>query len=163
MPAPAHWRIESVDAANLYQAAEIHAVSWRASHADLCTPDFIAAHTTERQREYLRKKLETGSRIFLLTDEIPVGLVAVTGNVIEDLYVLPDRQGRGCGTALLRFAIQQCAGMPTMWVLETNQRAARLYEREGFRPSGRVQRDNGPLAEIEYTRSEDDKCCSQVI
>ena len=139
MPAPAHWRIESVDA------------------ADLCTPDFIAAHTTERQREYLRKKLETGSRIFLLTDEIPVGLVAVTGNVIEDLYVLPDRQGRGCGTALLRFAIQQCAGMPTMWVLETNQRAARLYEREGFRPSGRVNRDNGPLAEIEYTRSEDDR------
>lgn len=86
-----------------------------------------------------------------------MGLVAVTGNVIEDLYVLPDRQGRGCGTALLRFAIQQCAGMPTMWVLETNQRAARLYEREGFRPSGRVNRDNGPLAEIEYTRSEDDR------
>ena len=57
--------ITPVDAGNLESAAELHAVCWRASHAGICTPEFLAAHTTERQRDYLRKKLQGGSRIFL--------------------------------------------------------------------------------------------------
>ena len=142
--------IVPVDGTNLDEAAEVHAISWQASHAEICTPAFLAAHTPARQREYLREKLQGGSRIFLLTDGIPVGLATVTGNRIEDLYVLPRLQGRGYGTALLSHAIRECAGTPTLWVLETNRRAARLYTRLGFRPTGRIDRSSGPLAEIEY-------------
>ena len=85
-----------------------------------------------------------------MTAEIPAGLISVTGNLIEDLYVLPSREGRGYGTALLRQAVGACSGIPTLWLLETNQRAKAFYERRGFRPTGNVNRDNGPLAEIEY-------------
>ena len=150
------WIVEPVSEANLTQAAELHAVSWRDSHRAVCAPEFLAAHTTERQRSYLQKKLESGSRIFLLTDKFPVGLVAVTGNLIEDLYVHPDCQCKGYGTALVRYAIRECAGIPTLWLLETNVRAGRLYERLGFRPTGRINRDNGPLAEIAYSLQADD-------
>lgn len=143
-------RIVPVTEENLDAAAEIHAAGWRASHAAVCAPDFVAAHTAARQREYLTRKLERGSRIFLLTDGEPAGLVSVTGNLIEDLYVHPGQQGRGYGSALLRHAIRECAGTPTLWLLETNEQARRFYKARGFRPTGKVNRDSGPLAEIEY-------------
>lgn len=142
--------IAQVDESNLDAAAEVHAISWRASHREICRPEFVAAHTTARQREYLRKKLQGGSCLFLLMDDVSVGLVTVTGNLIEDLYVLPDRQGQGYGTLLLQHAIRECSGTPTLWVLETNCRAAQFYKHRGFRPTGSVNRGNGPLAEIEF-------------
>ncbi len=125
-------------------------MSWRASHANFCAPVFVAAHTTERQRAYLLRKMDCGSRFFLLCAPEPVGIVSVTGSVIEDLYVLPSQQRRGYGTALLHYAMQECEDRPVLWVLENNRRALRLYEREGFRPTGRVNCEHGPLAEIEY-------------
>lgn len=141
--------ITPVDETNLDAAAEIHAVTWRASHREICDADFVAAHTPERQRTYLQKKISAGSRIFLLTAEKPVGLVCVTGDLIEDLYVLPEDQGKGYGTALLRRAVTECAGRARLWLLETNTKAKVFYERRGFRPTGTVCRDHGPLAEIE--------------
>ena len=148
------WAIQPVDEHYLDAAAEVHAVSWRASHAEFCAPAFVAAHTAERQRAYLRKKMDGGSRFFLLCAPEPLGIVSVTGCLIEYLYVLPDWQGRGYGTALLRYAIEKCVDSPVLWVLENNRRAIRLYERMGFRPTGRVNRENGPLSEIEYTLTE---------
>lgn len=143
--------IAAVGEENLEAAAEVHAICWRASHREICTPEFLAAHTTERQLSYLRGKLRGGSRIFLLRDRIPVGLVSVTANLIEDLYVLPDRQGQGYGTLLLERAIRECSGTPTLWTLETNHRARRFYEGLGFCPTGRINREKGPLAEIEFS------------
>ena len=140
-----------LESAALRQAAEVHAVSWRDSHRAFCPPDFVEAHTPERQYGYLRKKEEEGSRIFLLlAGGLPVGLVTVTGSVIADLYVLPDKQNRGYGTFLLRYALEQCEGSPTLWILENNAGAERLYRREGFLPTGRVTEHPGGLKEIEF-------------
>ena len=149
-----NWAIRPVDERNLDAAAEVHAASWRASHAEFCAPAFVAAHTAERQRTYFLRKMDGGSRFFLLYAPEPVGVVSVTGCLIEDLYVLPDRQNRGCGTALLRHAIRECEGRPVLWILENNHRAIRLYERVGFQPTGRVNREHGPLAELEYALTE---------
>ena len=110
-------------------------------------------HTPERQRAYLGKKLDGGAKLFMLVDEGPVGIVSVTGSLIEDLYVLPDRQNRGCGTRLLQFAVKQCADTPTLWVLENNVDAARLYRRMGFREAGRRNAVAEGLDEIEFAMS----------
>ena len=135
----------------LRKAAEVHAVAWQDSHRSFCPPDFVAAHTPERQYGYLRDKAEAGSRIFLLLrEETPVGVVTVTGSVIADLYVLPEAQNRGYGTYLLRHAVEQCEGSPTLWILENNTGAERLYRREGFLPTGRVLAHPGGLDEIEF-------------
>ena len=134
----------------LRQAAEVHAVSWRDSHHAFCPPDFVAAHTPERQYAYLREKADAGSRVFLLlAGSLPVGVVTVTGGTIADLYVLPEERNRGYGTVLLRYAIAQCQGSPTLWILENNAGAERLYRREGFLPTGRILEHPGGLSEQE--------------
>ena len=144
-------RIIPVDESNIRDAAEIHSASWQESHRSFCSPDFVALHTPEHQLAYLREKMEQGSRIFMLTDGEPVGIVSVTGSLIEDLYILPEYQNRGYGTLLLRYAVRQCAGVPTLWILENNRDAERLYLREGFRKTGRRNAITDRLDEIEFS------------
>ena len=90
----------------------------------------------------------------MLVDDEPVAVVSVTGSLIEDLYVLPGRQNKGYGTLLLEYALRQCAGTPTLWILENNKGAERLYRRMGFRKTGRVHTVTDGLDEIEFTLTE---------
>ena len=143
--------IESVKEENVARAAAVHSAAWQASHKDFCSADFVARHTPERQETYLREKMRRGARIFLLSEDRPLGLVSVTGSLIEDLYVLPEVQNRGYGTQLLRFAVRQCEGTPTLWILENNTGAAKLYRREGFRETGRRSFIADGLDEIEFS------------
>lgn len=146
--------IELVTNANIGQAAEVHAISWRESHRDICTEEFIAAHTTERQVRYLKSQLDNGAEIYLMSDKTrPVGIVSLLGDVIGDLYMLPDEQGRGYGTKLLRFAMEKCTGTPTLWVLSSNRRAMNLYERLGFHATGECHILSETLSEIEMVYS----------
>ena len=146
--------IISVDQANLLQAAAIHSISWQDSHRAFCTPDFIDLHSPDRQREYLNSKLNNGTKIYMLVEDEPIGIVSVTGGLIEDLYILPDRQNRGYGTKLLQYAIEQCTDTPTLWILENNTEAERLYRRMGFKKTGRKNAITGELDEIEFTLTE---------
>ena len=59
--------IVPVDETNLLQAATIHSISWKESHRAFCTPDFIETHTPDRQREYLRNKINNGTKLYMLT------------------------------------------------------------------------------------------------
>ena len=142
--------IISVDKTNLVQAAIIHSISWKESHRAFCTPDFIESHTPERQRDYLNKKMNSGTRIYMLVEEKPIGIVSVTNSLIEDLYVLPNMQNMGYGTKLLQYAIDQCTDTPTLWILENNTKAERLYHRMGFRKTGRKNSITGGIDEIEF-------------
>ena len=146
--------IVPVDQSNICQAAEVHSVSWQESHRSFCSADFIALHTPEHQQEYLSEKISRGSRVFMLVDDEPVAVVSVTGSLIEDLYVLPGRQNKGYGTLLLEYAVRQCTGTPTLWILENNKGAERLYRRMGFRKTGRVHAVTDGLDEIEFTLTE---------
>lgn len=141
--------IVPVDESNLLEAAAVHAAAWRASHRAFCTPEYVESHTAERQAAYLQRKLDAKSRIFLLVDEEPKGVVSVNGNLIEDLYVLPGQQGRGYGTKLLRFAAAVATGTPTLRILENNAGARRLYTRLGFFETGNRKITPGGLDEIE--------------
>lgn len=146
-------KILLVDALSLPLAAQVHAQAWRQSHRDFCSPEFVEMHTAERQKEYLRQKQREGCRLYLLWAPSPAGVVAVSPKgVIQDLYVLPQMQNRGLGTALLRFAAEQCGQQAFLWILENNQGARRLYLRNGFRETGRVE-NGGRLAQIELSLS----------
>lgn len=142
--------IVRVDTETAAQAGAVHAAAWRASHAQLCSRPFLERHTPERQTAYLRGKMAGGSTLFLLLDGGPVGVVSVRGSVIEDLYVLPERQRCGYGTQLLRHAMAQCCAYPTLWCLSSNTDAIRLYKRSGFAPTGRRHRLSACLDEIEF-------------
>ena len=142
--------IAAVNEENVRAAAEVHAVSWRESHRAVCSPDFVEAHTAERQEAYLRGKLAEGSMIYLLLEDgKALGLVSRSGSLIADCYVLPEEQRKGYGSALLRRAIADCPETPRLWILETNTRAERLYERFGFRRTGKRMEHPGGVDEVE--------------
>ena len=142
--------IVPVDETNLLQAATIHSISWKESHRAFCTPDFIETHTPDRQREYLRNKMNNGTKFYMLIEEKPIGVVSVTKSLIEDLYILPDMQNMGYGTKLLLYAVGQCTDTPTLWILENNINAERLYRRIGFKEIGRKNAITNRLDEIEF-------------
>ena len=144
--------IVPVDDSNIAAAGAVHAESWRESHS-FCTPEFVAAHTAETQTEYLRREMDAGKALFLLLDPEPVGVVSVQEDLIENLYVLPEKQGRGYGSALVDFAAARCQGAPRLWVLNVNEKARRFYEARGFRETGERRELNHGLAELEMTRS----------
>ena len=135
---------------NLTQAAAVHSAAWKESHRAFCTPEFVELHTPERQMKYLQSKMDGGAKLFLLVENGPVGIVSVTDSLIEDLYVLPEKQNRGYGTKLLEFAVSLCTDTPTLWILENNTNAERLYLRTGFQKTGRKHSVTNGLDEIEY-------------
>jgi GNAT superfamily N-acetyltransferase len=86
----------------------------------------------------------------MLVEEKPIGVVSVTKGLIEDLYILPDMQNMGLGTKLLLYAVGQCTDTPTLWILENNINAERLYRRIGFKETGRKNAITNKLDEIEF-------------
>ncbi|MBR2835162.1 MAG: GNAT family N-acetyltransferase [Coriobacteriales bacterium] len=142
--------IVKVDQTNIMEAASVHSVSWQESHSSFCTPEFIALHTPEHQRIYLQNKIDNGSTVYMFVEKEPIGIVSVIGNLIEDLYVLPSHQNQGHGTQLLQFAMNHCDGIPTLWILENNMKAEKLYRKMGFKETGRVNAVASGLDEIEF-------------
>lgn len=136
-------------------AGHVHAASWRASHRDVCSPAFVAAHTAQRQTAYLRGEMAAGKQLWLLMDPEPSGVVSVAGDLVENLYVLPGRWGRGYGTLLLEHALRQCRGTPRLTVLSSNERALGWYLRRGFREAGRRPLRGG-LEEIDMILCKED-------
>ena len=143
--------IKELEKSDLMTAAIIHSESWKDSHKEICSSEFIAIHTPERQEEYLRKEMKKGKKIYILIDKKPFGIVSVYGNLIENLYVLPTEQNKGYGTQLLKFAVRQCVGVPSLWILGTNNGAKRLYERYGFNLTGNINKISDKLCEYELS------------
>ena len=122
-------KIELVTEDTIQQAVTVYTASWRESHKDICSPEFL------RDRDYagyLAKKL---GNLYLLYDGETVGIFYLDGENFGDLYVRPDCQGRGYGTACLRFALEQSRFL-RLTVLSSNSKAIRLYEKLGFRFTG---------------------------
>jgi len=146
--------IVAVDESNVALAAEVRSKSWQESHRSFCSREFVETHTPEQQAGYLRGRLLDGKSLYMLVEARPVGIVSVCGNLIEDLYILPGEQHKGYGTKLLLFAVNRCAGTPTLWVLSNNQNAYALYAKHGFRKTGKQNKLSGTLAECEMRYGE---------
>lgn len=90
--------IIEVNETNILEASTVHSISWKESHRSFCSEDFIELHSPERQLSYIRNKIDTGSKFFMLVKDAPIGVASITDSLIEDLYVLPDKQNNGYGT-----------------------------------------------------------------
>ena len=107
--------------------------------------------------ERMRFLLELGDTVVLLAGGGPDGLAVLrfrlsiwSSNLecyLAELYVKPERRGRGLGRALMEAAIdtaqQQGASYMDLGTSEADVVARRLYERLGF--SNRERRPDGPV------------------
>lgn len=79
--------------------------------------------------------------VLLVEDEVVVAregatiaaVLATRPGWIDQLYVLPNAQGRGVGRALLARAMAHSKGQLQLWAFTRNPRARRFYESAGFR------------------------------
>ncbi len=129
--------IVSVNKENLSEAAKVYMDSWKESHKDICSAEFIEKHDLEYMKNYLNDKLKDLYVIYIYyADEIPVGIVGInpTDEEICLLYVSPENQGKGYGTKLLNHALSLCKN-PYITVLDTNTKAIDFYLKRGFVPA----------------------------
>ncbi|MCI5801567.1 MAG: GNAT family N-acetyltransferase [Oscillospiraceae bacterium] len=80
-------------------------------------------------------------------DGIVKGLVRISGDQVEELYVDPFFQGEGVGSRLLCFAVGQ-KGCRFLWVLEKNKKAVAFYQSHGFAGTGERKPQEGTEEEI---------------
>jgi ribosomal protein S18 acetylase RimI-like enzyme len=81
-----------------------------------------------------------------------VGFLSTYGTFLDQLFVDPDHQRCGIGTALMTLALQRSPAVATLTVFEQNTPARRFYERLGFREVRRFQNEEAKAVELLYSR-----------
>ncbi len=134
--------------------AEVHVASWRWAYRGQVPDEILGSLSVDEREAMWRRSLEEGKeRTAVAIDESGslVGFVGTgpagdddaderTGEVYA-IYVLEDAAGSGIGTALLRRGEDDLRSdgyrRVTLWVLTSNVRAHRFYERNGWVFDGR--------------------------
>jgi GNAT superfamily N-acetyltransferase len=99
---------------------------------DQALPWLAGLHTPEEDRWFLRERVfPTCAAWGAFDGATMIGMLAFREGWIDQLYVLPDAQGRGVGTGLLHVA-QDAMGRIQLWTFQRNARARRFYEARGF-------------------------------
>lgn len=110
--------------------ADVWLSSWRA------TFDFEPAYPDEDVRRWVREELLVEAEDWVATDpsngDSVIALLGLSDTMVEQLYVRPDRIGRGVGRALLELAKRRRPDGLDLYCFAANDRARRFYERNGF-------------------------------
>ena len=134
--------------------AEVHVRSWKAAFPGLLPQDYLDALQPEDRLPGWQHTLEGAAPwpVVLVGEENGrmVGFVEVapsgdpdaeerTGEV-RTIYLDPAAWGAGCGVALLDAGVSVLVeggfAEACLWVLHSNSRARRFYERQGWWPDG---------------------------
>jgi len=135
--------IAKVSKENIIDAAKVYMDSWKESHKNICSAEFIEKHDLNYMINFLSEKIKNGYLIFISYDNAPEGIVAInpTDEEISLLYVSPEKQGNGVGTKLLDFALSKCVS-PYITVLDSNKKAIDFYKKRGFVPAEKQPKNN---------------------
>ena len=91
-------------------------------------------HTDEETRNWIREVMLPGHEIWVADENgRVVGFTALSHDMLDHMYVHPDEQGQGVGTALLDHAKRRRPEGFRLWVFQKNEGARRFYERHGCR------------------------------
>jgi ribosomal protein S18 acetylase RimI-like enzyme len=136
----------------------------RAAYAE---HEILANLPFEQRRERWLGYLERGERLLVAEDDGAVVAFAAIGPSRDEagvgevyaIYADPEAWGRGIGRRLFDAAAAELreAGFAeaTLWVLATNERARRFYERAGWQTDGAEKLDERlpAVAQVRYRRA----------
>lgn len=133
-------------AARVHRAAFDHALPW---HTGLHTPD--------EDRWFYRERVFTGCQVHGAFEAGALAaIIAFRSDWIDQLYVLPEVQGRGLGSELLQVA-KRAFDCLQLWTFQRNLRARRFYEARGFvlveETDGASNEEKEPDARYLWTRA----------
>ena len=133
-------QVRSADAAEIDHLARLWYDVWHETHAPLQPPELTRLRTLESFRERLQAALPNIRVAGPLS--APVGFCVLKGEELYQLFVSPEARGSGVAAALIADAEAWLAarGVETAWLACAigNDRAARFYEKRGWRLAGTV-------------------------
>jgi len=143
MPAPAAIHVRPAEPSDLDLLAGIWYDGWQDGHLGLLPSDLARRRTRESFRERLRAALPD---VRVVPGAAPaVGFCLVRGDELCQLYVSAASRGSGAAAALIADAESRmsAAGIETAWLACAvgNERAARFYEKCGWRRAGTMMHE----------------------
>ena len=105
-------------------------------------------------REHVQEGVESGNKDVLLDDGMVIGVGCANGNHITSVYVLPEFQGRGCGSHILDCLEERIARKHDTAVLDASLPAVMLYEHRGYKTTGHGVLDVGNGVKLVYETME---------
>jgi putative acetyltransferase len=119
---------------NLREATELDAkniaVLFRATFRHNL-PYLPELHTAEEDLKYFGNVIDKQTVVVSEVDNKVVGFCSYNNNWLNNLYIIPEYQGHGIGTALLDRAKADNTEL-NLWVFQKNTNAINFYKRNGF-------------------------------
>ncbi len=112
-------------------------------------------YTEAETRDFIRDVLLPHNEVWVAEEDgLVVGFSGLGDDSLRHLWVRPEAQNRGIGTALLALAKERRPNGFTLWVFQKNVGARRFYERHGFTlvklTDGRGNEEQEPDAHYEW-------------
>jgi GNAT superfamily N-acetyltransferase len=136
--------------------AEAVADVWLRSFAS-ALPSVSRVHTDDQVRNWIRDVVIAVYETWVVcVDEAVVGMMALGGADIEQLYLDPSRRGQGLGDILIAQAKARRPNGLGLWTFQVNTPAYRFYLRHGFhetmRTDGLGNEEREPDIRMEWPR-----------
>jgi GNAT superfamily N-acetyltransferase len=95
-------------------------------------PWLAVLHSAEEDRRFFARAIADSAVLVVRRQNRPVGFIALHDELVAHLYVHPDRQREGIGSALLDAAKAHRPGGLRLWTFQRNVGARAFYARHGF-------------------------------
>lgn len=164
--------VRAATAADAEGISNVHIGAWQVAYRGLVADDFLdgLSDRLAGRIAWWHERLGAGATAVVADDDGRVTGFASYGRAeapsdpelgeVYAIYVDASQWGRGHGRALMRAALDALRAMgrsvAVLWVLESNARARRFYERGGWAPDGatKTERIGGaPVLEVRYRRA----------
>jgi GNAT superfamily N-acetyltransferase len=89
-------------------------------------------HTEAEDRRYFAEVIRECEVLVVRRDGQPVAFIALKDDMVEHLYVTPEAQSAGIGSALLEAAKARRPSGLRLWAFQRNQSARAFYAHHGF-------------------------------
>lgn len=145
--------------------ADVHVATWQTAYAGIFPDEYLATLDQESRARWWRQFIQRGAEVHVAVEGRVIGFCHADSSdekgwgEIYAIYVHPDHWDEGHGFQLLS------AGESTLrdrghdrallWVLESNERGRRFYERNGWAPGKpiRVEEIGGvQVTELRYEK-----------